>query len=87
MSQTVGWSSTILHTHGPAALPAALYEAFPPHQAHQARAMLERLEFQYTPKHGSWLKRAMSAISVLARGCLSRLVGDLLTLRRRVSAW
>lgn len=40
-----------LNTHGP----AALYERFPPEQA---RAILQRLEFHYTPKHGSWLNLA-----------------------------
>lgn len=68
-----------LNTH----VPAALYEAFPPQRA---RAILERLEFHYTPKHGSWLNMAEIEISVFERGCLSRPVGDLSTLRRRVDA-
>ena len=68
-----------LNTH----VPAALYETFPPQQA---RAILERLEFHYTPKHGSWLNMAEIEISVFERGCLSRPVGDLPTLRYRVSA-
>lgn len=68
-----------LNTH----VPAALYEAFPPPRA---RAILERLEFHYTPKHGSWLNMAEIEISVFARGCLSRPVGDLPTLRQRVNA-
>lgn len=68
-----------LNTH----VPAALYETFPPQQA---RAILERLEFHYTPKHGSWLNMAEIEISVFERGCLSRPVGDLPTLRRRVAA-
>ena len=68
-----------LNTH----VPAALYETFPPQQA---RAILERLEFHYTPKHGSWLNMAEIEISVFERGCLSRPVGDLPTLRHRVSA-
>jgi hypothetical protein len=68
-----------LNTH----VPAALYETFPPQQA---RAILERLEFRYTPKHGSWLNMAEIEISVFQRGCLSRPVGDLSTLQRRVSA-
>lgn len=54
-----------LNTH----VPAALYEAFPPQRA---RAILERLEFHYTPKHGSWLNMAEIEISVVERGCLSR---------------
>jgi hypothetical protein len=68
-----------LNTH----VPAALYEVFPPHRA---RAILERLEFHYTPKHGSWLNMAEIEISVFERGCLSRPVGDLPTLRQRVGA-
>jgi hypothetical protein len=61
----------------------ALYETFPPRQA---RAILRRLEFHYTPKHGSWLNQAETRISIFERGCLSRLVGDRPTLERRVSA-
>jgi hypothetical protein len=64
-------------------VPAALYEAFPPQRA---REILERLEFHYTPTHGSWLNLAEIEISVFERGCLSRPVGDLLTLQHRVSA-
>ena len=68
-----------LNTH----VPAALYETFPPERA---RAILDRLEFHYTPKHGSWLNMAEIEISVFERGCLSRPVGDLPTLRHRVAA-
>jgi hypothetical protein len=68
-----------LNTH----VPAALYEVFPPPRA---RAILERLEFHYTPKHGSWLNMAEIEISVFERGCLSRPVGDLSTLCHRVNA-
>jgi len=64
-------------------VPAALYETFLPDRA---RAILERIEFHYTPKHGSWLNMAEIEISVFERGCLSRPVGDLPTLRRRVAA-
>lgn len=68
-----------LNTH----VPAALYATFPPERA---RAILQRLEFHYTPKHGSWLNMAEIEISIFARGCLSRPVGDLPTLRHRVAA-
>jgi DDE superfamily endonuclease len=61
----------------------ALYETFPPAQA---RAILDRLEFHSTPKHGSWLNQAEIEISVFERGCLSRPVPDLATLQRRVQA-
>jgi DDE superfamily endonuclease len=61
----------------------ALYETFPPQQA---RHILARLEFHYTPKHGSWLNQAEIEISILERGCLSRPVGDVSILEQRVRA-
>jgi DDE superfamily endonuclease len=60
---------------------AALYEVFPPAEA---RRLASRFEGHYTPKHGSWLNMAEIEISVFERGCLSRPVGDLASLRRRV---
>ena len=60
----------------------ALYETFAPAQA---RAILDRLEFHPTPKHGSWLNQAEIEISIFERGCLSRPVGDRATLERRVA--
>jgi hypothetical protein len=56
---------------------------FPPKQA---RRILSRLEFHPTPKHDSWLNQAEIEISAFERGCLSRPVGDLETLWRRVGA-
>ena len=44
--------------------PAALYETFPPEEA---RRILKKLEFHYTPKHGSWLNMAEIELSVLSR--------------------
>jgi len=67
-----------LNTH----TPAALYEAFPPAEA---RRILQRVEFHYTPKHGSWLNMAEIEISIFQRGCLSRRVDCLATLRRRIN--
>ena len=64
--------------------PAALYEAFAPGEA---RRLLEKLEWHYTPKHGSWLNVAEMELSVLARQCLDRRIPDLETLRREVAAW
>jgi hypothetical protein len=61
----------------------ALYETFPPAQA---RAILDRLEFHPTPKHGSWLNQAEIEISVFERGCLCRPVPDIATLQQRVQA-
>ena len=49
-----------LNTHKP----ASLYEAFPPEEA---RRLLDKLEFHYTPKHGSWLNMAETELSVLSR--------------------
>lgn len=67
-----------LNTH----TPAALYEAFPPDEA---RRILQRVEFHYTPKHGSWLNMAEIEISILKLGCLSRRMDCLATLRRRIN--
>jgi DDE superfamily endonuclease len=64
--------------------PAALYEAFAPAEA---RRLCERLEWHYTPKHGSWLNVAEVELSVLARQCLDRRIPDIEALRREVAAW
>jgi hypothetical protein len=69
-----------LSTHSP----AALYQAFPPAEA---RRLLGRLEFRYTPKHGSWLNMAELEFSVLGRQCLDRRVPDRETLQRAIAAW
>jgi hypothetical protein len=61
----------------------ALYETFPPLQA---RRILARLEFHYTPKHGSWLNQAEIEISIIERGCLARPVSDRASLEQRVNA-
>lgn len=63
---------------------ASLYKAFEPHIA---RALLDKLEFVYTPKHGSWLNMAECEFSVLARQCLSRRLPDLETVRDEVNEW
>ena len=69
-----------LNTHKP----AALYEAFEPAEA---RRLLERLEMHHTPKHGSWLHMAETALSVLATPCLNRRIPDKEPLTREVAAW
>jgi hypothetical protein len=87
----------LLETHYPAAerlvlvmdnlnthTPAALYEVFPPAEAW---VLAQRLEIHYTPKHGSWLDMAEIELSVLARQCLDRRLGDLATLTQEVAAW
>ena len=52
---------------------ASLYEAFP---AEQARTLARRLEFHYTPKHGSWLNIAEIELAVLSNMCLSQRIPD-----------
>ncbi len=63
---------------------ASLYKAFKPEVA---RALLDKLEFVYTPKHGSWLNMAECEFSVLARQCLDRRLPDIETVEREVSSW
>lgn len=69
-----------LNTHKP----ASLYEAFPPAQA---RRLVERFEWHYTPKHGSWLNMAETELSVLSRQCLDRRVPNKSTLDSEAMTW
>jgi hypothetical protein len=69
-----------LNTHSK----ASLYAHFPPAEA--AR-IARKLEFHYTPKHGSWLDMAEIELSVLGRQCLAQRIADQETLREQVSAW
>ena len=69
-----------LNTHGP----ACLYEALPPPEA---RRIAKKIEWHYTPEHGSWLNVAEVELSVLQRQCLSRRIEDAACLEREVSAW
>ena len=62
---------------------ASLYEAFP---AAEARRIAQRLEFHYTPKHGSWLNMAEIEFSVLSRSCLRQRLPDEDALRRETLA-
>jgi hypothetical protein len=64
--------------------PASLYEAFPPVEA---RRLVERFEWHYTPKHGSWLNMAETELSVLSSQCLDRRIPNKDTLVSEVSAW
>ena len=64
--------------------PASLYEAFP---APEARRLVERFEWHYTPKHGSWLDMAEAELSVLSGQCLDRRIPDKQTLIDEVAAW
>ncbi len=69
-----------LNTH----TPGALYEAFPPAQA---KALWERFEFIYTPKHGSWLTIAEIELQVLNGQCLNRRIDAIEKVVRQTSAW
>ncbi len=69
-----------LNTHDP----AALYEVFEPAEA---KRILDRLEFHYTPKHGSWLNMAEIELSVLSGQCLDQRIPDLPCLEHEVVAW
>jgi hypothetical protein len=64
--------------------PASLYEAFP---AAEARRLIERFEWHYTPKHGSWLDMAEAELSVLSSQCLDRRIPNKQALIEDVAAW
>lgn len=69
-----------LNTHQP----GSLYESFPPEKA---KALWDRCEFVYTPKHGSWLNIAEIELRVLAGQCLNRRIGSIETVKKEVQAW
>ena len=69
-----------LNTHGP----GCLYEAFEPTQA---RRIAEKLEWHYTPKHGSWLNMAEIELAALGKQCLGQRIESLEELRSQVAAW
>jgi hypothetical protein len=69
-----------LNTHKP----ASLYEAFEPAEA---RRLLKRREFHYTPKHGSWLNMAEIELSILSRQCLDRRIPDEATLQHEITVY
>jgi hypothetical protein len=69
-----------LNTHGP----GSLYETFPPAQA---KALWDRFEFVYTPKHGSWLNMAEIELNVLISQCLNQRIDDIEVVRKQASAW
>ena len=67
------------HTRG------AFYEAFSPEKA---REIVKRIEFRYTPKHGSWLNIAENELSAMTRQCIKgRRIGNIDVLRREIGAW
>jgi hypothetical protein len=63
---------------------ASLYETYPPDVA---RALLDRIEFHYTPKHGSWVNMAETEIGILGRQCLDRRLESVASIAREVAAW
>jgi hypothetical protein len=69
-----------LNTHNP----AFLYEVFEPAEA---KRILDKLEFHFTPKHGSWLNMAEIEFSVLSRQCLNRRIGDEASLVYEIVTW
>jgi hypothetical protein len=69
-----------LNTH----TPAALYEAFPPAEA---RRLIDKIAWHYTPKHGSWLNMAEIELSALSRQCLDRRIPNRATLETEIAAW
>jgi hypothetical protein len=69
-----------LNTH----VKSAVYEAFEPEEA---KRILDRLDFHYTPKHGSWLNIAEIELSVLSGQCLDQRIADQENLKLAVDAW
>ena len=69
-----------LNTHRP----SSLYEAFP---TPEARRLVKRFEWVYTPKHGSWLDMAESELGILSQQCLDRRIPDKKILTTEIAAW
>lgn len=69
-----------LNTHEP----GSFYEAFPPDKA---KAIWDRFEFVYTPKHGSWLNMAEIELNVLTGQCLKRRMDKIGVVRKEILAW
>jgi len=69
-----------LNTH----TPGSFYETFPPDRA---KALWDRFEFVYTPKHGSWLNMAEIELNVLIGQCLDRRIDNIEVVRKESAAW
>lgn len=69
-----------LNTHSP----GSFYETFQPDKA---KALWDRFEFVYTPKHGSWLNMAEIELNVLIGQCLDRRIDDIEVVSKEVRAW
>lgn len=64
--------------------PASLYESFSPEEA---RRILRRLDFHFTPKHGSWLNMVEIENGVLSKQCLDRRIAEMETLSHEIAVW
>jgi hypothetical protein len=80
MAETIRVVLDNLSTHSP----GTLYEAFP---APEARRILRRLEFHFTPKHASWLNMVEIEIGVLRSQCLDRRIDNRQLLEAEVAEW
>lgn len=69
-----------LNTH----TPGSFYETFPPDKA---KALWDKFEFVYTPKHGSWLNMAEIELNVLTGQCLNRRIDDIKVIMKETRAW
>lgn len=69
-----------LNTH----FPSSFYETFPKREADR---ILDRIEFYYTPKHGSWLNMAEIEINMMDRECLARRIGEAEKLENEIACW
>jgi len=69
-----------LNTHST----ASLYKAFSPEEAHR---ITNRIEWHYTPKHGSWLNMAEIEISIMSRQALDKPLPDMDRFKKQVEAW
>lgn len=69
-----------LNTHNP----AVLYEVFKPEEA---KRLIDKIEFHFTPRHGSWLDMAEIEFSILMRQCLDRRIANEETLKREIASW
>jgi len=63
---------------------ASLYKTFAPEEA---KRILDRIEFHYTPKHASWLNMAEIEIGIMNRQCLNRRIDDQVLIKNEVAAW
>jgi hypothetical protein len=92
-----GWLKELVDAHYPTAAtirlvvdnlnthtPGSLYAAFPPEEA---RRLARKLEFHYTPRHGSWLNLVEIELSVLASQCLDRRLPTIAAVQAETTAW